>query len=799
MLSILKKNLVERKISNNSQSCLKQLRSIFTLDVSKEVQNALSKNAPVVALESTIISHGMPYPQNLQVAKQVEEKVRSNGAIPATIAVVNGIIKIGLNDEELHTLANNNHDSNDNHVLKASTRDIAYAIVNKKSAATTVASTMRLAHAAGINVFATGGIGGVHRDVEKIFDISADLFELSRTPVMVVCAGIKSILDIPKSLEVLESYSVPVIGYQTEQFPGFFTNNTGIKAPKTASNTIDIANMMYVNQLLNISSGMVIGVPNPSPYQNDEKNIDDIINEALTSIKVERITGADVTPYLLSKIQLMTNGKSLNSNINLILNNAKVASLLAIDYCNIIESNKNNNKTYDFYSKTSQQNTMFNISIKNNNETIPNSTIKQAENNNHSNISISTTKDAEVVVVGGAVVDMIGQVTHNITKINSSNIGVINTTCGGVGRNIAEFIAKINNKNNKGEIGNDNISNIVTLATVVCDDSSGLNIVKNAADLGINTSLIKTISTENFDDNNNNNNNNKSTAIYNAIHDNQGNLCIGIADMSIFKEINPHYIKSLANSISKSRIVVVDGNIPIDSFVTLTNICKHYNIPVFFEPTSDHKCLLPFLAESIEKVDIIKPNVSELIEIVSYCLTNNMLQTGKSSVQHTLSNITANRSDPKYLDSINMVDIRILSTYLLKIMNQFSYKKIENKIIDNQQQLQVNNRLVNGKHVIVSLGARDDSQHIVIQSDDELVALRYIPAIFINSKILEKNHTNGAGDSFCAGLISKMIEKEKINKSYLKDNHNITSDFLPDLDCIMSGLKSSYDHITKSK
>ena len=229
------------------------------VSVSEEVAAALSEGRPVVALESTIISHGMPYPRNIEVATSVEDIIRKHGGIPATCAIISGVPKVGLSMQDLEILGHGHT------VLKASRRDLGLAIANKAHAATTVAGTMILANAVGISVFATGGIGGVHRGVEHTMDISADLFELGRTPVAVVCAGVKSILDIPRTLEVLESQGVPVIGYQCDEFPAFFTNHSSIASPIRLNHTQDIARLIHAQRQLQLTNGLVVGVPNPSP------------------------------------------------------------------------------------------------------------------------------------------------------------------------------------------------------------------------------------------------------------------------------------------------------------------------------------------------------------------------------------------------------------------------------------------------------------------------------------------------------------------------------------------------------
>ncbi|WP_415410173.1 pseudouridine-5'-phosphate glycosidase [Staphylococcus agnetis] len=296
------------------------------IELSQEVENAKSNHQPIVALESTIISHGMPYPQNVQMAKNVEQIIRDHGAVPATIALIDGKIKIGLEDNELELLAKSDN------VAKVSRRDLAEVIAQKRIGATTVTSTMICAALADIKFFVTGGIGGVHRGSEETMDISADLDELSKTDVTVICAGAKSILDLPKTMEYLETKGVPVIGYQTEELPAFFTRKSGVKLNSTANHVDDIASICKVKHDLQLEGGMVIANPVPEADQLDKAYIDTIINDAVKEAEQKGIHGKDSTPFLLSKIVEKTDGKSLATNIKLVENNAVVGAQIAVSY-----------------------------------------------------------------------------------------------------------------------------------------------------------------------------------------------------------------------------------------------------------------------------------------------------------------------------------------------------------------------------------------------------------------------------------------------------------------------------------
>lgn len=295
------------------------------LNIAPEVANALAEGKAVVALESTIIAHGMPYPKNVETAREVEDLIRDQGAVPATIAVLDGVIRIGLDEAALEKLGKAEN------VAKLSRRDLPLIVAQKGDGATTVAATMICAALAGISVFATGGIGGVHRGAENDFDISADLEELAKTPVAVVCAGAKSILDLPKTLEFLETRGVPVVGYQTNKFPAFYCRDSGLDAPLTADSASEIAGMLAVQQDLGYQGGAVIANPIPESHAMDKSEMDSVIESALNSATKDGIFGKAITPYLLGKIVELTKGRSLESNIALVKNNAVLAANIAKD------------------------------------------------------------------------------------------------------------------------------------------------------------------------------------------------------------------------------------------------------------------------------------------------------------------------------------------------------------------------------------------------------------------------------------------------------------------------------------
>lgn len=296
------------------------------LEFSKEVKEAIEAGKPIVALESTIISHGMPYPQNVQTAREVEQIVRDGGAVPATMALIDGKIKIGLSDDELEMFGNADN------VAKASRRDIGYLLATKQLGATTVAATMICADLAGIRVFVTGGIGGVHRGAETTMDISADLDELGKTNVAVVCAGAKSILDIGLTLEYLETKGVPVVGYGTDELPAFFTRKSGFPLSISTDSAEEVAGMLKAKWDLGLEGGAVIANPIPEEDALDDDFINGIIENALKEAEANGISGKETTPFLLGKVKELTEGKSLAANIALVKHNAKVGTQIAVAF-----------------------------------------------------------------------------------------------------------------------------------------------------------------------------------------------------------------------------------------------------------------------------------------------------------------------------------------------------------------------------------------------------------------------------------------------------------------------------------
>jgi pseudouridine-5'-phosphate glycosidase len=294
------------------------------LDIAPEIAAALAERRPIVALESTIIAHGMPYPDNLDVAHRLEGIIRLAGAVPATIAILDGRLKVGLSENELEHLAQSRE------IAKASVRDLPVLLATRRDGATTVASTMRVAAMAGIRIFATGGIGGVHRGAEATGDVSADLTEFTRSPVAVVSAGAKAILDLPRTLEMLETLSVPVIGYGCDEFPSFYSRSSGLRLQARADTTGELATILAARWRLDAQGGVLVANPIPAADEIPAAVIEDKIRDALSQAQIGGVTGKEVTPYLLSRIRILTEGASQRANVALVLSNARLAAEIAV-------------------------------------------------------------------------------------------------------------------------------------------------------------------------------------------------------------------------------------------------------------------------------------------------------------------------------------------------------------------------------------------------------------------------------------------------------------------------------------
>ncbi|KAI3371151.1 hypothetical protein L3Q82_023783 [Scortum barcoo] len=532
--------------------------------VHPSVSQALAENKPVVALESTIITHGMPYPHNLSTAKEVEAIVRAEGATPATVGVIEGEVHIGLSSEELDHLASCRNS------LKVSRRDLPYIISNKLTGGTTVSATMIAAHRAGIHVFVTGGIGGVHRGGEKSLDISADLTELGRTPIAVVSAGVKSILDIGRTLEYLETQGVCVATYGAlKNFPAFFSPQSGFTSPYQVCNPDEAAKLIASTLSLGLQSGILLAVPIPEEHAAAGQQIEEAIQAAVTEASAKGITGRDVTPFILQKVSEVTKGKSLQSNIALIHNNAKVGSQIACALSKQRNERKLNGKTRH-QEKHSAESDIVNINM------CDEFIILLTQHSTQKAIVLQ-------VVIGGINVDFIAKGKTKTLHFGQTNPGSVCQTFGGVGRNIADSLSRLDCRP-------------LFISATGADSHSDavLNYCKH-----MNTSGVAQLQEQ-------------STATYCAVITESGELSLGLGDMDIHQQITEQYVSQFEKQLSSATLVCLDGNIPVSTIDYVCSIASKHNINIWYEPTDSEKACKPFLSDAWKSLSYSSPNLAEL-------------------------------------------------------------------------------------------------------------------------------------------------------------------------------------------
>ncbi|KAK6205678.1 uncharacterized protein RJT21DRAFT_17794 [Scheffersomyces amazonensis] len=566
-------------------------RSKSPLVVSEEIQHALStKSAPVISLESTIITHGMAFPANLEMALKVEETVRKNGGIPATVGFIEGKPNVGLSKHQLTELAEKAREKGI--VNKVSRRDIGYTMARKLYGGTTIASTMILSHMAGIKVFATGGLGGVHYDAQRTFDISADLTELGRTPVAVVCSGPKSILDIGLTIEYLETQGVFVSTYNDDnrskvEIPGFYARESGVASPNQFSSFEDIALTLHNhNEIMQLKSGSVICVPVPKPYAMSSSFINGLVQEAIQDANQVGISGKELTPYLLKRISTATKGKSVESNIELVLNNAKIATNIGKELLSIERGISNSSKEV-FQPPVTQH-------------AIASSTKE---------ILVDSKEEGgvAVAVIGSVAYDTISKLNPQV-RMKDSNIGSIRGSIGGVGFNVNLACTYVS--------ANTNISS--RFISVVGQDLPGVTILNELKQKGINSSSIKIIK-----------DNNIATAQYNAAHNESGELIVACADMSIIEQDFSNHIIEELNKLNP-KVIVFDSNLQpsiIDKVLHMVRRDKSRNVSVIIEPTSYAKAgRIAHISHGVfphNVINLITPTTNEIEAIHASFADNN--------------------------------------------------------------------------------------------------------------------------------------------------------------------------------
>lgn len=529
-------------------------RAFSTVRYSAEVASALRNGEPIVALESTIITHGMPYPENLKTAMDVEQVVRRTGAVPATVALIKGEIHVGLSSQMLEDIA-----SAKGELVKISRRDLAPAVAQKMTGGTTVAGTMIVAHKAGIQMFVTGGIGGVHRGAEVTMDISADLVELGRTPVTVVSAGVKSILDIEKTLEFLETQGVCVATYgDSKEFPCFWTRSSGHEAPWNVRDPSEAASVIASRLSLGLQSGMLIANPIPTNHEADGKFIEGCVQDALKESRIQNVRGKDITPFILNRVHHATSGASLRSNVALVKHNALVGSLIAKELSNILpdklpQQQRESSDVHSFHTTSAPK----------------------------APLPVNRSKP---VIVGGCVVDFNIKLAEDRIEIDGKTYkGRVFQGYGGVARNIADCTSRLG------------LSPL--LISAVGDDLNGKGL------LGHNPSMDKS-GIEILRD--------ATTATCCAVHNRAGQLLYNVGDMDIHDRITPEVLLKYEKEIEGAPIVVLDANIPEDTLLTAVDLCTRLKKPLWYEPTIVNKSTKAFHKKRISGVWYTSPNRDEL-------------------------------------------------------------------------------------------------------------------------------------------------------------------------------------------
>ncbi|XP_077516863.1 uncharacterized protein LOC144127807 [Amblyomma americanum] len=515
--------------------------------VSEEVSAALHNGQPIVALETSILTHGMPYPENISTQSELEAIVRSKGAVPATIGVHAGTLHVGIAEDRLESMAKMGTKT-----AKISRRDLPAALCKGLSGGTTVSATMVACNRAGIQVFATGGIGGVHRGGESSLDISPDVKELGRTPVTVVSSGIKSILDITRTLEVLETEGVCVAAFgESHEFPAFFAARSGHQAPWRVADASEAASLISSRNALHLDSGILIAVPIPKEYEADGQAMEDAVQQALRESEAADLTGNTVTPFILHKLTECTAGASLRANIALIKNNAAVAADIAGALAKIEGDQK--------------RRSLFRPAI--------------------------PRQPAPPVVVGGSVVDTVVSCTEDRVQLNgSTHAGHICTTWGGVGRNVADCLARL-------------LADRVRFVSAVGADD------RHAEALLQHNPLLDTGGVVRVEG--------ARTASYCTLLDRRGDCLFGVGDMQVHRHISPQLVRENEEHIARAPVVIFDGNLPEETIACLLRICGQRRVPTFFEPTDVRKAVKPFVTDAWHHLSAVSPNLAELRAMLS--------------------------------------------------------------------------------------------------------------------------------------------------------------------------------------
>ncbi|KAI0778267.1 indigoidine synthase A-like protein [Trametes elegans] len=582
---LLRPSTASLRCRRPSSSLAAVLKEHAPIDIHPEVQDALAHGRPVVALETTIVTHGMPYPANLDTARSVENNVRKAGAVPATIGLIEGRVKIGLEPRELERLADVHKNAG---VVKLSRRDIGPAISLKRDGGTTCSATLIFSALAGIKVFSTGGLGGVHRGAESTMDISADLHELIRCPVGLVSAGVKSILDIGRTLEYLETLGVPVISYgPTDDFPAFYSRRSGYKSPWRVDNPNAAARVLHTQQQLGMSNGALFAVPIPESYETVGQELQRAVEQAVAESEGNGMSrrGKEATPWLLKRVGELTAGKSLASNIALIENTAFVGGQIAVAYSQLAKQRHHNvSPPHVAHTATSPS---------------PASTPESSED--------VDLPPAKLVVIGSAAVDItaradpVAGTSRTNNNLHTTAPGVVSLTAGGVGRNVAEAAHRILTSYSK------DLSSATALVSPIGEDAFGQLLADETKQVGLRTDgLIRVPKAR--------------TAVCNMVLDGAGGLTGGVADMDVIRTIGAAKIIDVLEK-HQPTMLAVDANMSHETLKSLVLYADKRNISTFFEPTSVPKStvIFPAVAAALNTAHLDRapitfatPNVLEL-------------------------------------------------------------------------------------------------------------------------------------------------------------------------------------------
>lgn len=665
-LSVAFKSLRRSHVALNTWRSNNNLRngSIQSyIDILPQVRDAIEHKKPLVALESTIITHGMPWPQNLDTALEVEALVREEGATPATIAILNGRIKVGLSEIDLQTLAK----KQSKEVTKCSRRDLAFLVSQGRSGGTTVAATMLIANKVGLKIFATGGIGGVHQQGHITMDISADLIELGRTSLAVVCSGVKSILDIPRTLEFLETQGVCVTTYGSPEyvFPDFFTRDSGSCVSFNLQNPDEAARLIRTSDEMQLQSGILIAVPIPAQFAADKSAIKAAIAQAHREANEQHLSGKEVTPFLLAAIAKITGGNSLQANIALIKNNASTAAKIA-------KALYGSNEIY----------------------------------------SISTASAVSApLVIGASILDLTLTIQDKMPEIldGATYRTKAKQSAGGVGRNIAEGLFKLYGTTNFiSRVGNDQLGKSLislmpeALQSSICVDPE------------------------------------YSTSLCSVIFDKAGDCKLVLGNMEIHGNITPKHVEMHEELLQKTPLIIMDGNLSVQTMECILQLAKKYNKPVFFEPTDMRISGKPFkLSQSLRhQIKFISPNIYELKQIVE-TITNESIVWNEKKI---LSKDKLLRETKRLLKLIEQEFDCILVT--------LGHHGIVLSLLARATEIPL-------------FDANSGKYQLFEQTNDAKRILCYYPAQSVSNIV----NVSGAGDSFTSGFITGLLRGYNIDRA----------------------------------